>query len=638
MKTTSIYIVLSLACVNAMHAQEISISPITVTAEPIIEDNTIDSYSSFSTTVTENQLHDQNAIDLASTLRHTPGVEISRYNPVGSFGGDQGGAVYIRGMGTSRPGSEIKTYIDGVPFYMGVWNHPLLDLLPINGMKSITINKSPQPHLNGNNFASINLETKHADQEGGHGDIKISAGSFGTVTEQVNLSVKKEAMDMTLAQGYAKSDGHRTNSDGQLNNIMGRVSIKLTDNISAGVSVIAVDNKAKDPYDNRQTIPAIPPQYNSEATMLSAFINHQNGTSYGEFRAYSNTGKGNLYNDGRPNIGWGTFLTNFDMNGFILKEHLSPWKNAVIDTGIDLDNVSGEVNGKHTAGWIEMPRYSLTSPHIALSEAFELNSQWTLIPSIGLRAYRHSQYESKTAPHAGLSLVSESITLFANASRGINYPGLDAAAIQAAMPAGLFTGTTWQQLAPEELNHYEAGIKLNPNNSTEIDLILFSDEVKNRYVYDINFVNFGNNTFYNLGNYRTNGAELSVKEKINTDLAVFAGLTLLNPNRDNLPYNPKQAITAGINGKASQINFAIDAQYQSEVYALSQSRDTLTTNTEKVNAYTVVNARLSYPMAGLGKKGEVFISGENLFDTNYAYRPGYPMPGINGQIGLSASF
>ena len=43
-------------------------------------------------------------------------------------------------------------------------------------------------------------------------------------------------------------------------------------------------------------------------------------------------------------------------------------------------------------------------------------------------------------------------------------------------------------------------------------------------------------------------------------------------------------------------------------------------------------------MAGLGKKGEVFISGENLFDTNYAYRPGYPMPGINGQIGLSASF
>mgnify|MGYP000308265566 CR=1 FL=1 len=37
-------------------------------------------------------------------------------------GGDQGGAVFIRGMGTSRPGSEIKTYVDGVPFYMPVWN------------------------------------------------------------------------------------------------------------------------------------------------------------------------------------------------------------------------------------------------------------------------------------------------------------------------------------------------------------------------------------------------------------------------------------------------------------------------------------------------------------------------------------
>ena len=44
-------------------------------------------------------------------------------------GGDEGGAVYVRGLGASRPGSEIKTYVDGIPFYMGVWNHALLDLL-----------------------------------------------------------------------------------------------------------------------------------------------------------------------------------------------------------------------------------------------------------------------------------------------------------------------------------------------------------------------------------------------------------------------------------------------------------------------------------------------------------------------------
>ncbi|MDO9102768.1 MAG: hypothetical protein Q7J20_10995 [Candidatus Nitrotoga sp.] len=45
----------------------------------------------------------------------------SPVNPVGSFSGNEGGGVYIRGMGASRPGSEIKTYIDGMPFYMGVY-------------------------------------------------------------------------------------------------------------------------------------------------------------------------------------------------------------------------------------------------------------------------------------------------------------------------------------------------------------------------------------------------------------------------------------------------------------------------------------------------------------------------------------
>jgi iron complex outermembrane receptor protein len=83
---------------------------------------------------------------------------------------------------------------------------------------------------------------------------------------------------------------------------------------------------------------------------------------------------------------------------------------------------------------------------------------------------------------------------------------------------------------------------------------------------------------------------------------------------------------------------AIDAQYQDEVWALNKSRDTLSPNTTKVGAFAIVNACLSYPLASLGKKGEVFLAVENLFDRDYEYRSGYQMPGISGQLGLSASF
>lgn len=162
---------------------------------PLVRNLELDAFSASSAVITQDQLRDQNAVDLASALRRTPGVQISRYNPVGAFGGDQGCAVYILGMGASRPGSEIKTYVDGVPFYMGLWNHPLLDLLPVNGMQSITVYKSPQPQINGNNFASIDLRTRRATEDGVHGDAWD--GVFGLYRQQVDQS-RHYTVDMVV--------------------------------------------------------------------------------------------------------------------------------------------------------------------------------------------------------------------------------------------------------------------------------------------------------------------------------------------------------------------------------------------------------------------------------------------------------
>ena len=39
----------------------------------------------------------------------------------------------------------------------------------------------------------------------------------------------------------------------------------------------------------------------------------------------------------------------------------------------------------------------------------------------------------------------------------------------------------------------------------------------------------------------------------------------------------------------------------------------------------------------LGPRGEVFVALENLGDRRYAYRPGYPMPGRSGQLGVRFS-
>lgn len=617
-------------------AQTTTLAPVTVTARPVVEDVSVDAFSAGSTVVTQEQLRDQNVVDLASAMRRTPGAQISRYNPVGAFGGDQGGAVFIRGMGVSRPGSEIKTYIDGVPFYMGLWSHPLLDLLPVNGMQSITVYKSPQLHINGNNFASVNLETKRASEDGIRGDVRLSGGSFGTFTEQFNLLGRQEDMDWSLAQGHAQSNGHRANADGKLNNLMGRIGYRLNPNWSIGAGFLYVNNKAKDPGDNRIAAPAVAPEYNTEADMISTSIQHVHGSWRGEFNLYSNKVQGDWLNQPAPD---GDGINRSSMSGLRWKEQFSPWKGGTVIAGLDHDRVSGDATFKRVApapqGFFDAPTFKITSPYVAVSQDVALSSEWTLMPSAGLRFYEHSQFAAKTAPQAGLSLVSDRFTVFSNLSRGINYPGLETPVLASLIPA---LGNSWQQLLAEELDHAEIGFKWTASEATQIDASVFHDKVKNRYIFGFPPDVAPPPQFINLGAYTMRGAELSVRQAVSDDWSAFVGMTLLAPSIDNLPYSPRRALSVGLNGTAGPVRIAIDAQYQSAVWALNRSRTAGVVNTERVAGFTVANVRASYPMSALGKKGEVFLAVENLFDRNHAYRPGYPMPGRYAQIGLSAGF
>ncbi|MHA6847981.1 TonB-dependent receptor [Ralstonia syzygii] len=633
----SLALAISLGFAAGAHAQPTATLPETVvTGRPIVDEVKVDPFSSTSAVVTDEQLRDQNAVDLASALRRTPGVQISRYNPVGAFGGNQGGAIFIRGMGVSRPGSEIKTYIDGIPFYMGVWNHPLLDLLPVNGMKSITVYKSPQPQINGNNFASVNLETQRATEDGVHGSARISGGSFGTLIEQADLVGRQGNLDYMIAQGHAQSNGHRANADGELNNVMGRLGLKLNQNWSVGASFLYVDNRARDPGDNRQPAPAEAPQYNSQAGMITASLSHRHGDWRGDFKLYRNSGEGNWLHQPAPD---GDALSTFRMSGLRWKEQFSPWDGGTVAAGLDHDRISGDVKFNRVAPApqtrFDAPTFKVTSPYVSVTQNVPLSPDWMLAPSAGLRFYDHSEFRSELAPHAGVSLVSDKLTVFASVSRGINYPGLEAPLLASLIPA---LGTSWQQLSAEALDHAEVGVKLSPTEATQVDVSLFHDKVKNRYTFGFPPDVPPPPQFLNLGSYRMRGAEVAVRQAMGRDWTVFGGLTLLAPTIDNLPYTPKRALTLGINGRVGSLRIAFDAQYQSEVWALNRSRTAGATNTEKVSGFTVANARIAYPLPALGKKGEVFLAVENLFNRDYAYRPGYPMPGRWGQVGVSASF
>jgi len=619
-------------------AQEASSLPaITVVSRPLVQAIKLDSFSAVTAVISQAQIRDLNAVDLAAALRRTPGVEISRYNPVGAFGGDQGGAILIRGIGASRPGSEIKTYINGLPFYMGLFNHPILDILPVNGMQNIIVYKSPQPQISGNNFASVSLQTLGAiaDSISFQGSARVSAGSFGTFIEQANIGGTAGKFDYNVAQGFARSDGHRKNASGTLRNVMANLGFDISDNWRAEVNFLYVNNLAKDPGDIRMALPAIAPEYNTEAGMLSAGLLHQYNKIKGELRFYSNRGESDwLYQPPPDSNGY----YYFNMSGIQWKEQLQLWKGGIVFLNLDYDHLDGKSIAQPPApapkSTYESVAFNLVSPNIGISQDILLGNDFFIHPSAGIRYYIHNVFKSEWAPYAGLSVKWKHLTVFGNISRGVNYPGLEAPILAYLIPP---LGESWKNLDAETMAHVEAGVKWIPLTTTEVNLSLFNDKIKNRYIFGFPPA-LPVPEFANLGDYTMKGMELSIRQTIAKNWQFFGGLTLLDPSISNLPYVPKTAITAGVNGKIGPVAIVFDAQSQSKVWALNKSRAADALNTEQVDGFTVVNARISYRLPFLGDQGEVFTNIENLFNTSYEYRPGYPMPGAWIQFGLSANF
>ena len=108
-----------------------NLAPIVVTASPIAKEERFTADGAEVVRVGMEQTANLPAQDLPTALRHVPGVSISRYAPVGSYGGAQGGSVYVRGTGESRPGSSLTVFQDDVPAVGSFFNHPIMDLNPI---------------------------------------------------------------------------------------------------------------------------------------------------------------------------------------------------------------------------------------------------------------------------------------------------------------------------------------------------------------------------------------------------------------------------------------------------------------------------------------------------------------------------
>jgi iron complex outermembrane receptor protein len=121
-------------------------------------------------------------------------------------------SLYIRGRGMSHPSADFTILFDGAPRYGGLFGQVLGDGIPVSAIGGIEVYKSPQPSQFGTGYASINILPKYLTKEGREAALTTSAGSYGTVDEDLSAGVKKGPFDIFMSQSWIRTDGHREHS------------------------------------------------------------------------------------------------------------------------------------------------------------------------------------------------------------------------------------------------------------------------------------------------------------------------------------------------------------------------------------------------------------------------------------------
>ena len=197
--------------------------------------------------VGRDQLERLSATDLPTALRHVPGVSISRYSPVGAYGGAQGGSVYLRGAGTARPGGEVRIYSDGVPRESGVWSHPLMDIVSIDFAERITVAKNPQPQHYAGTFGAVDVETRRRLSEGHEGELSAAYGRFNTLISSASAGGKIDLFDYYAGAAYKYSEGARAHGEAELRSAFARAGWDLSPDDHLSYLFHATDNWVRDP-------------------------------------------------------------------------------------------------------------------------------------------------------------------------------------------------------------------------------------------------------------------------------------------------------------------------------------------------------------------------------------------------------
>lgn len=535
-----------------------------------------------------------------------PGLFVTERGITG-FGVARGsaGQISIRGIGGS-PTTGVLMLIDGHPQFMGIMGHPLPDSYIASDVEQVEVVRGPASILYGSNAMGgvINIITKKQHEEGVHGNVRAMYGSHNTQKYMGSVGYRKNKFRTLLSVNHDKTDGHRPNSDFEITNGFLKLSYDINEHFFASSDVSLAAFESSDP--GPDTLNAQPGEHIDILRGYWAFtLMNEYDNASGAIKLFYNFGE-HLITDG---------FHSTDRNyGINLYESFDLFKGNKLTTGFDYMNYGGFAENEKAMNGKGITFVDTTVSEYGLYAYSQQSIADKFILNAGIRYQQHSKYGGHWIPSLGFAY---------NIGNQTNWKGTVSKGFRSPTVRELFMWGPNPELDPETIWNYETGIsKTFWDNKMSAEITLFMVEGNNL------IVNTGPpNGYQNTGEVSNKGIEFVLDAAPSKVLKL--NLTYSYINMDNPVYaTPEHNLFFNANYRLKKWLITANIQHVSNL-------DNDATPVVNLETYTLLNAKASY---NLTPQLKLYVSGENLLNTEYEMNRYYTMPEAIAFAGISYIF
>ncbi len=532
-------------------------------------------------------------IDFISKL---PGVNVSQNGPKGSTSG-----LTLRGLGLKY----IKVLVDGIDIG-DVSSIPVmanLSGLMLNEIERIEILQGSQSALYGSSAIGgvISLTTKKT--LGASGSVSLEGGTYGTVSLNLGKTFSSENSDILVSGSYFTTDGFSAKADGVENDgySSSRISVSgdyyLSDTNSLSINMFKQDEEGdQDGYDpvSFEFVDKDDEVFSNDSVGVGANLEVDSGNIVRNFNF-------NFFNIDRFYTGPYNYEgTNIELSW----QEKRKFGDGSLVYGLIADNEETLIEGisKETS-----------QSHIYSEYIFSDEEKFSF--TLSGRASGHSEFGGSST---------------ARLSASYKFPF--GARVRSSLGSGYRAPSLYELFAP-----FYGNSNLQPETSVTADLglelllaseraslsaTIFETTISDKIVYDYDTFAYGQSTV----SEKRAGYELGFDYRLNSQSNLnFAFTHTDDGNGQSVQKVPKSDLT--ISGRTELPNgITLSGSLQS----VSGLNDFVS-----LPDYNIVSVRGSYPLT---EKVDVYVRGENVFDTKYQTASDYGTSGQAFYTGFNAKF